>query len=57
MLDSFKVWLVTSLSSMKFLTRYYLMSVSYHSVISDYKFIEYNITELTEYSLIILVVS
>ena len=37
--DLFKVWFV-HLSSIKFLTRYYLMSISYHNVISGYKYTE-----------------
>ena len=44
--DSFKVWFV-DLSSIKFLTGYYLMSISYHNVISGYKYTEYNVTTLT----------
>ena len=35
--DSFRVWLV-HLSFIKFLTGYYLMSISYQNVISGYKY-------------------
>ena len=49
--DSFKVWFV-HLSSIKFLTGYYLMYISYHNVISGYKYTEYNITTLTQYNAI-----
>ena len=52
----FKVWFV-HLSSIKFLTRYYLMSISYHNVISGYKYTEYNITTFTQYNVIILIKS
>ena len=42
--ESFRGWLV-HLSSIKFLTGYYLMSISYYNVISGYKYTEYyNIT-------------
>ena len=34
--DTFRIWLV-QLSSIKFLTGYYLMSISYHNVKSGYK--------------------
>ena len=54
--DSFRVWLV-HLSSMKFLTEYYLMYISYHIVISGYTYTEYNITALIQYNLITLVES
>ena len=54
MYDSFKVWFV-HLSSIKFLTGYYLMSISYHNVISGYT--EYNITTFTQYNVIILIKS
>ena len=54
--DSFKVWFV-HLSSIKFLTGYYLMSISHHNVISGYKYAEYNITTLTQYNVIILIES
>ena len=49
--DSFKVWFVP-LSYIKFLTGYYLMYISYHNVISGYKYTEYNITTLTQYNAI-----
>ena len=48
------VWFV-HLSSIKFLNRYYLMSTSYHNVISGYR--EYNITTFTQYDVIILIKS
>ena len=51
-----KFWFV-HLSSIKFLTRYYLMFISYHNVISGYKYTEYNITALTQYNVIILIES
>ena len=54
--DSFKVWFV-HLSSIKFLTGYYLMSISYHNMIFGYKYTEYNITTLTQYNVIILIES
>ena len=44
-LDSFIGWLV-HLSSIKFLTVYYLMSISYHNVISGYRYTEHIITSL-----------
>ena len=50
------VWFV-HLSSIKFLTGYYLMSISYHNVISGYKYTEYNITTFTQYNVIILIKS
>ena len=37
--DSFRVWLVY-LISIKFVTGHYLMSISYHNVIFDYKYTE-----------------
>ena len=49
---SFKVWF-EHLSFIKFLTLYYLMSVSYQMVISGYKYTEYNITTLTQSNVII----
>ena len=52
--DSFKV-LFAHLSSIEILTGYYLMSTSYHNVISGYKYTEYNITTLTYYDVIILI--
>ena len=54
--DSFKGWFV-HLTSIIFLTRYYLMSILYHNVISGYKYTEYNITTLTQYNIIILIES
>ena len=50
--DSFKVWF-EHLNSIKFLIIYYLMSIPYHKVISGYKYIEYNITTLTQYNVYI----
>ena len=44
--DSLKV-LFVHLSSIELLTRYYLMSISYHNVICGYKYTEYNVTTLT----------
>ena len=38
--DSFTIWLI-HLNSIKLLTNYYLMSISYHNGISDYKYKEY----------------
>ena len=52
--DSFKIWFV-HLSSIKFLTGYYLMSISYHNVISGYKYTEYNLTTLKQYIVIRLI--
>ena len=52
----FKVCFV-HFSSIKFLSRYYLMSISYHNVISDYKYTEYNITTFTQYNVTILIKS
>ena len=52
--DSFKVWF-ENLSSIKFFTECYLISISYHKVISGYKYTEYNITTLTQYNVIILI--
>ena len=40
--DSFSVWLV-HLSSIKFLTGYYPMSMLYHNMIYGYKYTEHNI--------------
>ena len=54
--DSFKVWFV-HLSSIKSLTGYYLMSMSYHNVIYGYKYTEYNTTTFTQYNVIILIKS
>ena len=54
--DSFKVWF-EHLNSIKFLTVDYLMSMSYHKMISGYKYTEYNITTLTQYNVIILIES
>ena len=54
--DSFKIWFV-HLSSIKFLTGYYLMSISYHNVISGYKYTEYNLTTLKQYIVIRLIKS
>ena len=48
------VWFVR-LSSIEFLTGYYLMSISYHNVTSAYT--EYNITTFTQYNVIILMKS
>ena len=42
------------LSSIKFITGYYLVSISQHNVISGYKYIENNITALTQHNVIIL---
>ena len=53
---SFKVWFV-NLSPIKFHTGYHLMSISFHNVISGYKYTEYNITTLTQYNIIILIES
>ena len=49
--DSFRVWLV-HLSSIKFLTWFYLMSLSYPNVTSDYKYTEFDIIKTTEYNII-----
>ena len=49
--------LVCTLNSIKPLTGYYLMSFSYYIVISGYKYTEYIITTLTQYNVIILIVS
>ena len=54
--DSFKVWF-ENLSSIKFFTVYYLTSISYHKVISGYKYTEYSVTTLTQYNVIILIES
>ena len=54
--DSFRIYLV-HLSSIKFLTGYYLKSISYHNVISDYKYTEYNIIKETEYNVLVLIES
>ena len=51
--DSFRIWLV-HLRSIKSLTGYYLLSISYHNVISGYKYTEYNITTLIQYVIILL---
>ena len=48
------VWFA-HLSSIKFLTGYYLMSISYNNVISGDT--EYNITTFTQYNVIILIKS
>ena len=40
-----RIWLV-HLSSIKSHTRYYLMSISHHNVIFDYKYTEFNIIKL-----------
>ena len=54
--DSFKVSF-EHLSSIKFLTGYYLMSISCYNVISGYKYTEYYVTTLTQYDVIILIQS
>ena len=54
--DSFKVWFAQWIS-IKFLTGCYLMSFSYYIVIPGYKYTEYDITTLTQYNVIILIVS
>ena len=50
--DSISVSLV-HISSVKFLSKYYLMSISYHNLVPDYKYTEYNIIKLTEYNVLI----
>ena len=47
---------VEGLSSIKFLTGYYLMSILYlySNMISGYKYTEYNMITLTQYNVIIL---
>ena len=45
--DLLEVWFL-HLSSIKFQTGYYLMSISYHNAISGYKYTEYNITTFTQ---------
>ena len=47
------VWFI-HLSSIKFLTGYYLMAISYYNVICGYKYTEYNIKPRTQYNVMIL---